>query len=108
MTQKPLTYYVSVSPAVQDLIDTYGPCLEGMLLDEKLLVIQCISGALMDGMVDSDFGFSIEAQVLERVKNGYAVSLRLERSLKMLDACNKPQCFALLIALAAYSCEDYM
>jgi hypothetical protein len=44
---KPLGHFVSGSPAIDALAQEYGQQLQNMGLDEKLLAIKAISGALL-------------------------------------------------------------
>ena len=103
----PLGYYVSGSPAAAALAQKYGAQLQNMSLDEKLLAIQAISGALLDSLVNRDCEPSIEEQLQSRISEGYGVDNGLQESLAALDGCDENQCFALLTALVAYGSEEF-
>jgi len=75
---KPLGYYVSGSPAAAALAQEYGQQLQNMGLDEKLLAIKAISGALLDSLVNTNTEPSIEEQVLDRIHDGYDVDQGLQ------------------------------
>ena len=104
---KPLGYYVSGSPAAAALAQEYGQQLQNMGLDEKLLAIKAISGALLDSLVNTNTEPSIEEQVLDRIHDGYDVDQGLQESLTALDGCDERQCLSLLTALVAYSNEEF-
>lgn len=103
----PIGYYVSGAPAIDALARSYGNCLEDMPLDEKLLTIKAISGALLDSLVNTNTEPSIEEQVLDRIQDGYDVDQGLQEALTALDGCDERQCFALLGALVAYGEEEF-
>jgi len=103
----PLGYYISGSPAAAQLADTYGAQLQNMSLDEKLLAIKAISGALLDSLIHRDCEPSIEAQILHHIDDGDPVDQGLQESLAALDGCDETQCFALLTALIAYGSEEF-
>jgi len=103
----PLGYYISGSPAAAQLADTYGAQLQNMSLDEKLLAIKAISGALLDSLIHRDCEPSIEAQILHHIDDGDPVDQGLQESLTALDGCDETQCFALLTALVAYGSEEF-
>jgi len=102
-----LGYYISGSPAAVALAQEYGDQLQNMGLDEKLLAIKAISGALLDGLVNTNTEPSIEEQVLDRIHDGYDVDHGLQERLTALDGCDEAQCFALLTALVAYGSEEF-
>jgi hypothetical protein len=103
----PLGYYVSGSPAIAALTATYGQQLQDMGLDEKMLCIKAISGALLDGLVNTHTEPSIDEQVWDRINDGYEVDETLHEYLTALDGCDETQCFALLTALIAYGSEEF-
>jgi len=103
----PLPFYISGSPAVTQLADTYGNQLQNMSLDEKLLAIKAISGALLDSLIHRDCEPSIEEQVIHHIDDGNPVDDVLQESLTALDGCDETQCFALLTALVAYGSEEF-
>jgi len=103
----PLGHYISGSPAAAQLADTYGAQLQNMSLDEKLLAIQAISGALLDSLVNRYCTASIEEQLQRRISEGYEADQGFQESLAALDGCDENQCFALLTALVAYSSEQF-
>jgi len=104
---KPLGYFVSGSPAAAALAQKYGAQLQNMSLDEKLLAIQAISGALLDSLIHRDCEPSIEEQILHHIDDGNPVDQGLQESLTALDGCDETQCFALLTALVAYGSEEF-
>jgi len=103
----PLGFYVSGSPAAAQLATTYGAQLQNMSLDEKLLTIKAISGALLDSLIHRDCEPSIEEQILHHIDEGNPVDQGLQESLTALDGCDETQCFALLTALVAYGSEEF-
>ena len=103
----PLGHYISGSPAAAQLADTYGAQLQNMSLDEKMLAIKAISGALLDSLTHRDCEPSIEEQVLHHIDDGNPVDNGLQESLAALDGCDETQCFALLTALVAYGSEEF-
>ena len=103
----PLGYYVSGSPAAAALAQEYGQQLQNMSLDEKLLAIKAISGALLDSLIHRDCEPSIEEQILHHIDDGDPVDEGLQESLTALDGCDETQCFALLTALVAYGSEEF-
>jgi len=103
----PLGHYISGSPAATQLADTYGNQLQNMSLDEKLLAIKAISGALLDSLIHRDCEPSIEEQVIHHIDDGNPVDNGLQESLTALDGCDENQCFALLTALVAYGSEEF-
>ena len=103
----PLGHYISGSPAAAQLADNYGAQLQNMSLDEKLLAIKAISGALLDSLIHRDCEPSIEAQILHHIDDGDPVDEGLQESLAALDGCDETQCFALLTALIAYGSEEF-
>jgi len=104
---QPLGYYISGSPAADALAQEYGDQLQNMSLDEKLLAIKAISGALLDSLIHRDCEPSIEAQILHHIDDGDPVDEGLQESLTALDGCDETQCFALLTALIAYGSEEF-
>jgi len=104
---KPLGYFVSGSPAADALAQKYGDQLQNMTLDEKMLAIKAISGALLDSLIHHDYQPSIEEQVVHYMNEGNPVHDALQESLASLDACDETQCFALLTALVAYGSEEF-
>jgi len=104
---KPLGDYVSGSPAAAALAQEYGDQLQNMSLDEKLLAIKAISGALLDSLIHRDCEPSIEEQILHHIDDGDPVDEGLQESLTALDGCDETQCFALLTALVAYGSEEF-
>jgi len=104
---KPLGYFVSGSPAIDALAQKYGQQLQNMGLDEKLLAIKAISGALLDSLVRRDCEPSIEEQILHHIDDGDPVDQGLQESLAALDGCDERQCLSLLTALVAYANEEF-
>ena len=102
-----LGFYISGSPAAAALAQKYGQQLQNMSLDEKLLAIQAISGALLDSLIHRDCEPSIEEQILHHIDDGNPVDQGLQESLTALDGCDETQCFALLTALVAYGSEEF-
>ena len=103
----PLGYYVSGSPAAAALAQKYGAQLQNMSLDEKMLAIKAISGALLDSLIHQDCEPSIEEQIVHHQNEGNPVDDGLQESLASLDGCDETQCFALLTALVAYGAEEF-
>ena len=99
-------HYLALKVA-QPLAAEFGDRLERMTKTEKLLAIQAISGALLDGLVNRDCEPSIEEQLQSRISEGYEVDNGLQESLTALDGCDETQCFALLTALVAYGSEEF-
>jgi hypothetical protein len=104
---KPLGYYVSGSPAAAALAQEYGDQLQDMGLDEKLLAIKAISGALLDSLLHTDTEPSIERQILDHIDNGYAMDQELQEYLTAIDGRDERQCLSLLTALVAYANEEF-
>jgi hypothetical protein len=102
-----LGFYISGSPAAAALAQKYGAQLQNMSLDEKMLAIKAISGALLDSLTNPNTEPSIEEQVLDHQHTGHAVDQGLQESLTALDGCDETQCFALLTALVAYGSEEF-
>ena len=102
-----LGFYISGSPAAAALAQNYGNQLQNMSLDEKLLAIQAISGALLDSLIHRDCEPSIEEQILHHIDDGNPVDQGLQESLAALDGCDERQCLSLLTALVAYANEEF-
>jgi len=65
-----LGFYISGSPAAAALAQKYGDQLQNVGLEEKLIAIMAISGALFDGLVNRDCEPSIEERVYGFMTDG--------------------------------------